>query len=70
MGQAYRRHFGDFEQFRGLDAAVTGYDLKIIVSQDWIAEPKLADRGGDLTNLSFGVSAGIAILRLKRSDPR
>ena len=44
--------------------------MQIVVGQYWVVEAELANRRSDLPDLSLGVRASIAILRVKRMDRR
>ncbi len=59
-GKAKNRHVLQAEQFRRIEAAMSGDDPVVAVDEDRIGEAESGDAAGNLPDLFFGVGAGVA----------
>ena len=59
MAEDNDRHMAVGELAQGQHAAMAGDDSAVRIDQNRIVEPKLGDAGGDLCDLSVGVSTRV-----------
>ena len=62
------RHFGKAQCLSRQKTAMPGNYRTVRIDQNWVREPKLADRSCDLIQLAFGMGPGVSAVGNKGSD--